>query len=337
MEEGGDVEAHALEAAASLKAAGAKLVCIDFDATFVGVHTGGAWTQSAGALRLHVRRLFLRLVPLLCDADVHVAIVTFSPQVPLIREVLALCFGSELVQKLVVRGDDAAWTLAHADTVDFMPLWQTSGRHLDRHFKLPFLISAAIQAGQTLGEPVRNRDTVLIDDDAVNIRVANDSGVLGVYFDPEEPDAALFCRRIHRLHSQHQQPPTPVRTPCKKPRALRLSATPDSKFLGHGGGSGGKRRQRSTPGSGGRSSTFNLCTPSPVLKLRCNVDMGRPRSKRASRILRNYSRDMEEALPEVPTTTATCPLTVKAPETPPEASVALREPSEATGLSTPTV
>ncbi|RLN55342.1 hypothetical protein BBP00_00008533 [Phytophthora kernoviae] len=236
------VEAQALEVSATLRSIGSKLVCIDFDATFVTVHTGGTWTQSAEALRPHVRRFFLLLVPLLLENDISVAIVTFSPQVPLIQEVLALSFPPHVVEQLVVRGDDSVWTLTHADTKDFMPLWQTDGRHLDRHYKLPFMISAALQVGEKLGVPVCNRDTVLIDDDAVNIRVANDSGAVGVYFDPEEPDAEPFCRRIRKL--QTPQPlPTPLRTPSKKPREMKLVAKLESKFLS-GGGSSARRRIR---------------------------------------------------------------------------------------------
>ncbi|POM81336.1 ABC Superfamily [Phytophthora palmivora] len=182
------IEAQALEAAAGLKSTGAKLVCIDFDATFVTVHTGGLWAESAAALRRHVRRFFLLLVPLLCEAHVNVAIVTFSPQVQLIQDVLRLCFSAQVTDQLVVRGDDRSWTVTQDQTLTFMPLWQTDGRHLDRKFKLPFMISAALEVQRRSGDVIRNRDTVLVDDDVVNVRVANDSGVVGVYFDPDEQD-----------------------------------------------------------------------------------------------------------------------------------------------------
>ncbi|EGZ21831.1 hypothetical protein PHYSODRAFT_313860 [Phytophthora sojae] len=324
------VEAQALEAAAGLRSAGAKLVCIDFDATFVAVHTGGRWTRSAAELRVHVRRFFLLLVPLLCEADVSVAIVTFSPQVALIRDVLCLSFAASVAEQLVVRGDDRSWTLAHAQTTDFAPLWQTDGRHLDRKFKLPFVISAALEVQRRRGAVVCNRDTVLIDDDAVNIRVANDSGVVGVYFDPQQEDVEEFCRSIRKLRAagkeqeKQKEPepaPTPLRTPSKKPRSgaggVKLVAK-EHRFLatGTGSGSGARRRLGIGPGSGGaRTSTFNMCTPSPVMKLKCSVDMGRPRSKRASRIMRNYRKEMEAALPVV-AETATSTFSVEVPTTP---------------------
>ncbi|KAH7488004.1 hypothetical protein PRIC1_007886 [Phytophthora ramorum] len=332
------VEAQALEAAAGLKSAGARLVCIDFDATFVAVHTGGLWTGSAQDLRTHVRRFFLLLVPLLCEADVNVAIVTFSPQVALIRQVLTLTFSAQVVDRLVIRGDDRTWTLTQDETTNFVPLWQTGGRHLDRKFKLPFLISAALEVQRRSGDVIRNSDTVLVDDDVLNVRVANDSGVVGVLFDPQEQDAEPFCKRIRKLYVnvlEPQPPPTPSRTPSRKTRSasgsVKLVAKSEQKFLSTGSGSGARRRLGSGPSSG-RSSAFNMCTPSPVMKLKCSVDMGRPRSKRASRILKNYSREMEAALPVVAETSTFSVADV--PTTPTKQRASLCQASNSRGLQT---
>ncbi|TDH72702.1 uncharacterized protein CCR75_003274 [Bremia lactucae] len=288
-------ETNALQAATGLKSVGAKLVCIDFDATFVTVHTGGLWSGTPMALRTHVRRFFELLVPLLCENGINVAIVTFSPQVQLIRNVLKLCFSSEVAAQLVVRGDDRTWTLTHDQTKTFVPLWQTNGRHLDRKFKLPFLISAALEVQHRSGGDVVicNRDTVLVDDDVVNIRVANDSGVVGVFFDPGERNEKSFCKRIQELH--HSETSTPsYKTPSKKPIAgstIKLVARERKlKFP-----SRARRRLgiATSTSSGRNTSSFSMCTPSPVMKLKCSVDMGKPRSKRASRMLRNYSKEMD--------------------------------------------
>ncbi|ETM31071.1 hypothetical protein L914_21295 [Phytophthora nicotianae] len=329
------VEAQALEAAAGLKSVGAKLVCIDFDATFVTVHTGGLWSDTAAALRSHVRRFFELLVPLLCESGVNVAIVTFSPQVQLIRDVLQLCFTPEITAQLVIRGDDRTWTLTHDQTGTFLPLWQTDGRHLDRKFKLPFMISAALEVQRRSGgqSVICNRDTVLVDDDAVNIRVANDSGVVGVYFDPEERDEEAFCKRIRKLQgSDLDQASQSLRTPSKKIRSgssVKM-ASKEHKFLSTR--SNGARRRLGAASGSGRTPTFNMCTPSPVMKLKCSVDMGKPRSKRASRILRNYSRKMEAALPVVSESSTFSVATVST--TPTKQPASLREPAETQGLQT---
>lgn len=311
-----EIDGHAAEIVRILCGIGAKLVCIDFDATLVRIHTGGAWTRPANELCTHVRPLFLALIPRLLSADVHVAVVTFSPQMQLIRQVLTLSFRAEIAQRLILRCDDVSWQLAHADTSDFAPLWQTGGRHLDRTCKLPFVISAALQASVERREPVCNRDTVLFDDDAANIRVVNDSGITGVYYDPQpQTDYVALLRQIRRFAataSSHQQastpghpPMTPLRTPSKAPtaRMVRLMASPESRFIttsstsgstravlharhrGHGSGSSGSAPMR--------TSRFHLCTPSPVMKLRSTVDMGRPRSKRSIRLMRNIENDLQ--------------------------------------------
>ncbi|KAF1322512.1 hypothetical protein FI667_g11163, partial [Globisporangium splendens] len=325
-------DAAAREMAEILRRRGAKLVCIDFDATFVCVHTGGAWTRSALELRAHVRPLFLALVPLLVRAEMHVAVVTFSPQVALIRDVLTLCFPPQISQQVILRGDDASWQLAHADTVDFVPLWQTNGRHLDRKFKLPFVISAARQASKERCDVVRNRDTVLVDDDAVNIRVAIDSGITGIYFDPHEgeknDDDKEQCtsafdslmKQLRRLQADapatsatnapatadEQNPATIPRTPQRTPkhptaRMVRLMTTPESRFLTVSSSASASRpgRRRASllnHGSGAtqHTSRFNLCTPSPVLRLKSTVDMGKPRSKRSIRLMRNIEDDLQD-------------------------------------------
>lgn len=301
-----NLTALAAEIASTLQAAGARLVCIDFDATLVSIHTGGTWTRSALELSAYVRSLFRELVPILCASrQTHVAVVTFSPQAELVREVLAHCFAPEVAARVIVRADDASWTLAHDDTCDFIPAWQTSGRHLDRTYKLPFVISAALHAAQREAEnpvAIRNRETVLFDDDAVNVRVANESGMTGIYFNPEGVDAHVLCSHIKKLHVQSHKSeplelPSGLATPSRRTSAMRVMATPDG---------GGRRTPNS--GSGGRSAKgpsrctkqlqtrFNMCTPSPVMKLKSTVDMGRPRSKRATKFLRKSSRRIEDDL-----------------------------------------
>uniref|UniRef100_K3X0D4 Uncharacterized protein n=1 Tax=Globisporangium ultimum (strain ATCC 200006 / CBS 805.95 / DAOM BR144) TaxID=431595 RepID=K3X0D4_GLOUD len=325
-------DALAREMTDILRCRGAKLVCIDFDATFVRVHTGGAWTRSALELRAHVRPLFLALLPLLVRADMRVAVVTFSPQVSLIRDVIALCFPPQIAQQVILRGDDASWQLVHADTVDFVPLWQTNGRHLDRKFKLPFVISAARQASKERCDVVRNRDTVLVDDDAVNIRVAIDSGITGIYFDPHEgettdeekelattPAFDSLMKQLRRLQADtpaasttsapavadEPNPTTIPRTPQRTPkhptaRMVRLMTTPESRFVSTSASASRPGRRRASlinhGGATQHSSRFNLCTPSPVLRLKSTVDMGRPRSKRSIRLMRNIEDDLQDSI-----------------------------------------
>ncbi|CAI5739794.1 unnamed protein product [Hyaloperonospora brassicae] len=301
------VEAHALEAAATLQHIGAKLVCIDFDATFVTVHTGGQWTASAADLQLHVRRFFLLLVPLLCDAHVHVAIVTFSPQVALIQDVLRQSFPPSVAAQLIVRGDDRSWAVHARETTSFFPDGPLAdGRPLDRAFKVPFIVSAALAVHERSGDAICNRDTVLVDDDVVNVRVATDCGVVGLLFDAALHDMEWFCKRMRRLLVPAAAP-TLLATPQKEEKEEKKTrSTAAAMLVGQSErtfvrSSNARRRLAVASGSGKRPTAlaFNLCTPSPVMRAKCSVDMGRPRSKRASRSLRSFSREADAALPVV--------------------------------------
>ena len=97
-------------------------VCLDFDLTFVNLHscTDGGWQGSSEELRTHIRPIFEAFVPLaiekcnafvvllfkivivLCCQAIHVAVVTFSPQTILIRNVLMNAFGDSIAAKVCV-------------------------------------------------------------------------------------------------------------------------------------------------------------------------------------------------------------------------------------------
>ena len=69
--------------------AGKGLIAIDFDATIIQVHTYGRWTGGAAALAAHVRPVFAALLRAAVPMDnVTVAVVTFSGQIAVIRDVL---------------------------------------------------------------------------------------------------------------------------------------------------------------------------------------------------------------------------------------------------------
>lgn len=124
-----------------LAEAGIRLLAVDFDLTLVNIHTGGGWRQNAEQLARRVRPGMKKLIQTSMANGVHVAIVTFSPQVcvqgvnrlfetcaqvKLISEVLALTFpslspkvpslllvlsllGRRYREQIVVRGLDDSW------------------------------------------------------------------------------------------------------------------------------------------------------------------------------------------------------------------------------------
>mmetsp|Transcript_18144 Transcript_18144/g.33524 ORF Transcript_18144/g.33524 Transcript_18144/m.33524 type:complete len:755 (+) Transcript_18144:399-2663(+) len=78
------------------KAHGIKMLALDFDNTFVDTHTKGAWAYSSRELQGHIRPLFRSLIPAIFKQGLVLSIVTFSPQVDLIKDLLLLTFPSEI-------------------------------------------------------------------------------------------------------------------------------------------------------------------------------------------------------------------------------------------------
>ena len=74
-----------------------RLVAFDFDCTIVTIHTGGQWLDTAAKLAEFVRPCFRDLIPALLInlPDIHLAVVTYSPQEKLIRDVLRIAMKGE--------------------------------------------------------------------------------------------------------------------------------------------------------------------------------------------------------------------------------------------------
>nr|CCA15146.1 ATPbinding Cassette (ABC) superfamily putative [Albugo laibachii Nc14] len=263
-----DQDTVAKEIVNVLRQTGARLVCIDFDSTFLTIHTGGEWEKPASELQKYIRKLFVHLIPCIRDAQIHVAVVTFSPQVALIKELLELCFGSALAQSIIVRGDDSSCLLTSLGAQAFDPFHPDKALYFDRRCKLRYIASAATEASMTCCQPIQTRHTVLIDDDPANVRIAKDTGVAGIYFEVNDTTLTNLCERIKQLHVA--SPTITYATPLKT-RTRTMS------------------RSFSTPDIGAKERRFPyskkniLYTPSPALKIKYTVDMGRPKSKRAAR------------------------------------------------------
>ena len=94
------------------------LVAIDFDKTYVGVHTQGRWAGSAEELAKTVKPFFVSLIKQAIAQKVVVAIVTSSMQVALITKVLVLSLGPSLSKKVIVKGMDDTWTVPLYQALD---------------------------------------------------------------------------------------------------------------------------------------------------------------------------------------------------------------------------
>jgi hypothetical protein len=83
-------------------------ICIDFDHTIVDIHTYGRWQKSADELESHIRPFFKGFIPLLISSGLHVAVVTFSSQVPIISQLLKRAFPA-FADEIIIRGTDNSW------------------------------------------------------------------------------------------------------------------------------------------------------------------------------------------------------------------------------------
>jgi len=147
---------------------GITFLALDFDQTVIDIHTGGRWNGSVSELASHVRPIFTELINTAHNAGFAIAIVTFSPQVDHIREVLETHF--TFSNKIVIRGRDHSW------------FYEGSGM---KKGKQPFMASAAEELFTKQPEMnITKKTTLLIDDDPNNIKLALDDGVRGILFNP---------------------------------------------------------------------------------------------------------------------------------------------------------
>jgi hypothetical protein len=155
---------------------GEALLALDFDCTIIQLHTYGLWKGSAEALAAHVRPIFRAMLRVATEMnDLHVAVVTFSGQVDLIRDVLTIVLGSKvLADRIHIRGASGKW---HKKLPSNVP----------RDGKLPHLASVLYEISPSIviDRAVKMR-VLLIDDDTKNIAFAVKSGFRAATF-PEIP------------------------------------------------------------------------------------------------------------------------------------------------------
>ena len=176
---------------------GINLLAIDFDQTILDIHTGGRWNDTLEELLPHVRPEFAQLIPAALDNNIHVAIVTFSSQIHLVRGVLeyicSLAAGNinndnadihstqyaaiSRAAQIPIRGGDRSWSYKGGGS---------------REGKQHYIASAVEELeSKNPGLEITKNTTVLIDDDSKNIRFAFADHVRGVWLNPDKPHLLL--------------------------------------------------------------------------------------------------------------------------------------------------
>jgi hypothetical protein len=136
---------------------------LDFDLTIVDIHTGGAWQSTPHALVPHIRPQMKCLIETALQKGLHPAVASFSIQEQLIQETIKE--GIPMGRNMTVRGGEN-WS--------------------DPNGKRKQLAAAISYVAQTSGEAnLSPSNTILIDDDTNNIRIAEKDGFYSLWFDPD--------------------------------------------------------------------------------------------------------------------------------------------------------
>mmetsp|Transcript_16264 Transcript_16264/g.19862 ORF Transcript_16264/g.19862 Transcript_16264/m.19862 type:complete len:186 (-) Transcript_16264:232-789(-) len=162
-------------AVSHLSKKGITFLALDFDQTVIDIHTGGRFNGPISELASHVRPVFFHLIHAAHDAGMKIAIVTFSPQVDYIAQVLETHFG--FAQEIIIRGRDRSW--------------QYEGNGM-MEGKQPFMASAAEELYHKFPDlSIMKKTTLLVDDDPSNIKLALKDGVRGILFNPKKSSRLL--------------------------------------------------------------------------------------------------------------------------------------------------
>ena len=176
--------ASAQAAVAHLRSLGINFVALDFDRTILKVHTGGVWTETLKELQKHVRPEMKQLMEsILAKQSMHMAVVTFSGQITLVRGVLDSIVGESSSKNIPIRGADGSW-LEPYPTRGWWP--EDADLNYDEG-KQPHMLSVIQELEKKEQAQITKESTVLIDDDTYNIEVAQSNGVRGVILDPKDP------------------------------------------------------------------------------------------------------------------------------------------------------
>jgi hypothetical protein len=166
-----------------------RLVAIDFDMTIVDVHTHGLWDRSPAELMSHVRPEFVCLIQSCILRGILVVVATFSNQNRLIRDVigqaLAIHDGQKQSVEPIRSSGGFAIPVFGGDLV--IPGFE-DGKQSQLHIALEYCAQLG-NRGQTglqitaAKEAIDASNTVLIDDDGNNIKIAQADGYHTIHYD----------------------------------------------------------------------------------------------------------------------------------------------------------
>lgn len=157
-------------------------LAVDFDCTLIDIHTGGRWQGSHDEILQHVRPYFPPFLDAALSNNIHVAVVTFSPQVELVRSVLEHYLGRKSSRIPIRAGGQFSY----------------QGQGV-RDGKQAHMASAVEELELTENVHITKNTSLLIDDDVKNVRTALRDGVRAVWLNTSPNQAETLLQDISRL------------------------------------------------------------------------------------------------------------------------------------------
>jgi hypothetical protein len=152
-------------------------LALDFDQTIIDIHTGGKWAGTADELLPSVRPMFRYLIPAALEEGFSIAVVTFSAQTELIQQVMENL--TDKAAEIPIRGGFPGRTFVYEG--------QGSTQGKQAH------MASAVEEleERKKGLEVTRDSTLLIDDDAKNIRHALQNGTRAIWLNPDKSSELL--------------------------------------------------------------------------------------------------------------------------------------------------
>lgn len=142
---------------------GIRLLAVDFDQTLISVHTGGRWKESIENLVQEVRPCIRDLIPAALEKGIYVAIVTYSTQSWLIKDLIKKLFERD-AGRIIVRGNSPEFVVRNNN---------------DLNGKEAHIADVLTTLYKTRQEIIKPGEIILLDDDQENVAKAKEFGHWG--------------------------------------------------------------------------------------------------------------------------------------------------------------
>ena len=146
-----------------IKRSNIKLLCIDFDKTLVSVQTHGRWRKTAEELAIYVRPEFKELIKYAFNNNIYVSIITFSPQINLVKKCLELNFPN-LYKNIIIKGTNQKYNI-NSDLLKSLGI-------VNQARKNKMIASVILEIQKKFNINIKLNNIILIDDDYANILAA---------------------------------------------------------------------------------------------------------------------------------------------------------------------